>query len=75
MLRAQADLIMIRARAGLVRARTALVNAARGLTKSYGGKKTIFQNVVSAVPGSRAAKRQTRINTRESHTAQAALNR
>src|SRR3984885_3142843 len=33
---AQADLIMIRARAGLVRARTALVNAARGLTKSYG---------------------------------------
>ncbi|HEY6848533.1 MAG TPA: transposase, partial [Terracidiphilus sp.] len=32
--RAQADLIMIRARAGLVRARTALVNAARGLTKS-----------------------------------------
>src|SRR3984885_7385891 len=34
--RAQADLIMIRARAGLVRARTALVNAARGLTKSYG---------------------------------------
>src|SRR6204780_2170672 len=34
--RAQADVIMIRARAGLVRARTALVNAARGLTKSYG---------------------------------------
>jgi len=34
--RAQADLIMIRARAGLVRARTALINAARGLTKSYG---------------------------------------
>src|SRR5215469_601527 len=33
---AQADLIMIRARAGLVRARTGLVNAARGLTKSYG---------------------------------------
>src|SRR5262249_21156309 len=31
-----ADLIMIRARAGLVRARTSLVNAARGLTKSYG---------------------------------------
>src|SRR5215472_7146409 len=33
---AQADLIMIRARASLVRARTSLVNAARGLTKSYG---------------------------------------
>ena len=34
--RAQADLITIRARAGLVRSRTALVNAVRGLTKSYG---------------------------------------
>src|SRR5262245_59686579 len=33
---AQADLIMIRARASLVRTRTALVNAARVLTKSYG---------------------------------------
>src|SRR6516225_10745551 len=33
---AQADLMMIRARAGLVRARTGLVNAARGLAKSYG---------------------------------------
>ena len=33
---AQADLTVIRARAGLVRARTALVNTARGLTKSYG---------------------------------------
>ena len=33
---AQADLMVIRARAGLVRARTGLVNAARGLTKSYG---------------------------------------
>jgi transposase len=33
---AQADLMVIRARAGLVRARTALVNTARGLTKSYG---------------------------------------
>src|SRR5579862_5149877 len=33
---AQADLMTIRARAGLVRARTALVNAARGLAKSYG---------------------------------------
>jgi len=33
---AQADLTLIRARAGLVRARTALVNAARGLAKSYG---------------------------------------
>jgi transposase len=32
----QADLAMIRARAGLVRARTALVNTARGLAKSYG---------------------------------------
>jgi transposase len=32
----QADLAMIRARAGLVRARTGLVNAARGLAKSYG---------------------------------------
>ena len=30
----QADLTLIRARAGLVRARTALVNAARGLAKS-----------------------------------------
>ena len=33
---AQADLTMIRARAGLVRARTALVNTARGLAKTYG---------------------------------------
>ncbi len=33
---AQADLMMIRARASLVRARTGLVNAARGLAKSYG---------------------------------------
>ena len=34
--KAQADLTVIRARAGLVRARTALVNTARGLAKSYG---------------------------------------
>jgi transposase len=34
--RAQADLSVIRARAGLVRARTALVNTVRGLAKSYG---------------------------------------
>ena len=34
--RAQADLSLIRARAGLVRSRTALVNTARGLAKSYG---------------------------------------
>ena len=34
--RAQADLTVIRARAGLVRARTGLVNTARGLAKSYG---------------------------------------
>ncbi len=34
--KAQADLTIIRARAGLVRARTALVNTARGLAKSYG---------------------------------------
>jgi len=33
---AQADLTVIRARAGLVRSRTALINTARGLTKSYG---------------------------------------
>jgi transposase len=33
---AQADLMMIRARAVLVRARTGLVNTARGLAKSYG---------------------------------------
>src|ERR1700690_3829188 len=33
---AQADLMMIRARASLVSARTALINAARGLAKSYG---------------------------------------
>jgi len=33
---AQADLMMIRARAGLVRMRTGLVNTARGLAKSYG---------------------------------------
>ena len=33
---AQADLTVIRARAGLVRARTALANTARGLAKSYG---------------------------------------
>ena len=33
---AQADLAVIRARAGLVRARTALVSTARGLAKSYG---------------------------------------
>ena len=32
----QADLTVIRARAGLVRARTSLVNTARGLAKSYG---------------------------------------
>jgi transposase len=32
----QADLAMIRARAGLVRVRTGLVNTARGLAKSYG---------------------------------------
>jgi len=35
---AQADLTVIRARAGLVRARTALVNTARSLAKSYGGR-------------------------------------
>jgi len=34
--RAQADLTLIRGRAGLVRARTGLVNTARGLAKSYG---------------------------------------
>jgi transposase len=34
--KAQADLTVIRARAGLVRARTALVNTARGLAKSDG---------------------------------------
>src|SRR5512146_676915 len=34
--RAQADLTLIRARAGLVRARTALVNTVRSLAKSYG---------------------------------------
>jgi transposase len=34
--KAQADLTVIRARAGLVRTRTALVNTARGLAKSYG---------------------------------------
>ena len=33
---AQAHLMMIRARAGLVRTRTSLINTARGLTKSYG---------------------------------------
>ncbi len=33
---AQADLMVIRARASLVRACTSLVNTARGLTKSYG---------------------------------------
>src|ERR1700691_542003 len=32
---AQADLMAIRARAGLVRARTSLINTARGVTKSY----------------------------------------
>ena len=34
--KAQADLTVIRARAGLVRTRTSLINTARGLTKSYG---------------------------------------
>ena len=34
--KAQANLTIIRARAGLVRARTALANTARGLAKSYG---------------------------------------
>jgi transposase len=34
--KAQADLMMIRARAGLVRVRTGMVNTARGLAKSYG---------------------------------------
>ena len=33
---AQADLTMIRARAGLVQSRTALVNTARSLAKSHG---------------------------------------
>ncbi len=33
---AQADLIVIRARAALVEARTMLINSTRGLTKSYG---------------------------------------
>ena len=33
---AQADLMMVRARAVLVETRTALINAARGLTKSFG---------------------------------------
>jgi transposase len=33
---AQADLTVIRARAGLVESRTALINAARGLSKSFG---------------------------------------
>jgi transposase len=31
-----ADLMAIRARAGLVRARTSLINTARGVTKPYG---------------------------------------
>src|SRR5947208_13637927 len=35
---AQADLMMIRARAGLVRARTGLVNTARGLAQRYGAR-------------------------------------
>ena len=35
--KAQADLTMICARAGLVRALTALVNTVRGLAKSFGG--------------------------------------
>jgi RHS repeat-associated protein len=34
--KAQADLTVIRARAGLVPARTVLINTARGVTKSYG---------------------------------------
>jgi len=34
--KAQADLTVIRARAGRVRSRTALINTARGLAKSYG---------------------------------------
>ena len=33
---AQADLTVIRARAGMVEARTAMINAARGLSKSFG---------------------------------------
>jgi len=37
--KAQVDLTVIRARAGLVRARTALVNTARGLAKSYGERR------------------------------------
>jgi len=36
---AQPDLMMIRARAGLVRARTGLVNTARGRAKSYGERR------------------------------------
>jgi transposase len=36
---AQADLTVIRARAGLVRAGTGLVNSARGLAKSYGERR------------------------------------
>jgi len=36
---AQADLMMIGARAGVVRARTGLVNTARGRAKSYGERR------------------------------------
>jgi transposase len=42
--KAQADLTVIRARAGLVRARTALVNTARGLAKSYGERLRCAQD-------------------------------
>jgi transposase len=38
---AQAHLMVIRARAGLVRARTSLINTARGLTKSYGERLAV----------------------------------
>jgi transposase len=52
--RAQADLTVIRARAGLVRARTALVNTARGLAKSY-GKRLRGCNVRNMNPEKAAA--------------------
>ena len=49
--KAQADLTVIRARAGLVRARTALVNAARGLAKSYGERPASLDHHGKATAG------------------------
>ena len=46
----QADLLVIRERYALVRARTVLVCAARGLTKSFGGRSAAATRRTSTQP-------------------------